>query len=676
MTPCPPTRMLTIVAQTMTGPTPTPFTGDRALAQQFLDEFWQFERANLRHVLITRPALRVELALSFIRGPLTDPWKQTVRRGSPGDTGDEELWDEFYDSFCTAWTDDLPVPVPQTPSPLESTDATAVPSPDTDNDFDFEESYASFLNDNAGIFSPRAPTPTPSSSIFDLVRPVEEPVHLSAPTQTLAAPSTAPPPLTATPLSASPPSRPPRSARRSDSPTVPATTHDESYDPPATASDAQRTEEIQVNDLANAPAGGNAELSPRTRTPADEDEDWTLFAPRAPVPAPLTPAAPALINSLAHANGTSEKRKRNCEIEEEDETRPGKRIHVQLARRSVPLPRKHTFVRRLPVVPPPPVGDSNGFPDSDFDFTPPVATPCLPPPCPPRSPRRPYRPRLSSPPLPVVEDDNTLTGGVKTLDSSVFAPDVAVSPSLPPVDKPPPRPPRSPRHPHSPKIASAPLPVVEDDNTLTGGVKTSSSASVWTFPTPTDELPHQTPPATPRKPVLPAPAHDKSPSQAPDLKLPTPTENESPPPRPPRNLRRVYGPLLLTNAFERPRDPDEITPQTPRVLATPQTTSRHRRANAADTTSPAQPTNPVPTRTRDRHTQSTRHAREERHTANIAHANDRIRGWLTRVIYEPPPRNDTRSARTRPPLDPIAEEHTDHALREYGYDYEDARRED
>ncbi|KAH9043511.1 hypothetical protein EDB83DRAFT_2317998 [Lactarius deliciosus] len=247
--------------------------------------------------------------------------------------------------------------------------------------------------------------------------------------------------------------------------------------------------------------------------------------------------------------------------------------------------------------------------------------------------------------------------------------------SLPPVDKPPPRPPRSPRRPHSPKIASAPLPVVEDDNTLTGGVKTSSSASVLTFPAPTDELPHQTPPATPRKPVLPAPAHDESPSQAPGLKLPTPTENESPPPRPPRNLRRVYGPLLLTNAFERPRDPDEITPQTPRVPATPQTTSRHRRANAADTTSPAQPTNPVTTRTRDRHTQSTRHARKERHTANIAHANDRIRGWLTRVIYEPPPRNDTRPARTRPPLDPIAEERADHALREYGYDYEDARRE-
>ncbi|KAH9006025.1 hypothetical protein EDB83DRAFT_2532997 [Lactarius deliciosus] len=209
--------MLTIVAQTLTGPTLTPFTGDRALAQQFLDEFWQLERANLRHVLITHPALRVELALSFIHGPLTDLWKQTVQRGSPGDTENEELWDEFYDSFCTAWTDDLPVPVPQTPSPLVPVNAsaaqraeelqvittpvqtTAAPSPNAEDDFDFEEFYSSYLDDNASIFSPHAPTPTPSPSIFDLVCPVEEPVHLSAPTQTLAAPSIALPPLVSTP---------------------------------------------------------------------------------------------------------------------------------------------------------------------------------------------------------------------------------------------------------------------------------------------------------------------------------------------------------------------------------------------------------------------------------------------------------------------------------------------
>ncbi|KAH9012875.1 hypothetical protein EDB84DRAFT_1444512 [Lactarius hengduanensis] len=48
---------------TLTGPTPAPFTGDRATAQQFVDEFNQLVRANLRHLLVTRPELRVELAL-------------------------------------------------------------------------------------------------------------------------------------------------------------------------------------------------------------------------------------------------------------------------------------------------------------------------------------------------------------------------------------------------------------------------------------------------------------------------------------------------------------------------------------------------------------------------------------------------------------------------------------
>ncbi|KAH8993099.1 hypothetical protein EDB83DRAFT_2325237 [Lactarius deliciosus] len=335
----------------MTGPTPTPFTRDHVQAQQFLIEFSQLERANLRHVLITRPALRVELALSFIRGPLTDPWKQTVQRGSPDDTEDEELWDKFYDSFCTAWTDDLPVPVPQTPSP-----------------------------------------PVPAN--------------------------------------------------------------DKTIDPPATASDAQRTEEIQVNDLANVPAGGNAELSPRTRTPADEDEDWTLFAPRAPVPAPLTPAAPALIDDLvrpieepAHPSAPVqtlatpsitppplvstpqtnrvaqrvEKRQRDY-TSEEGETRPSKyartapitgppRTNPQLGRRSVPLPRKYAYAPQRAASAP-------------VTSAPRFIVPYSPPPR--RLPGPPGDPTRDTFTLEdhrtIVEDDNTLTRGVKTLDDSVFAP--------------------------------------------------------------------------------------------------------------------------------------------------------------------------------------------------------------------------------------------------------------
>ncbi|KAH9014700.1 hypothetical protein EDB85DRAFT_1899071 [Lactarius pseudohatsudake] len=66
----------------------------------------------------------------------------------------------------------------------------------------------------------------------------------------------------------------------------------------------------------------------------------------------------------------------------------------------------------------------------DFDVTPTFAIPDSPPPRPPRSPRRPPSPRIAHPSLPVVEDDNSSTGGVKTSHSSVFD-------SLESIDEPP-----------------------------------------------------------------------------------------------------------------------------------------------------------------------------------------------------------------------------------------------
>ncbi|KAH9021623.1 hypothetical protein EDB85DRAFT_1895590 [Lactarius pseudohatsudake] len=132
---------------TLTGPTPAPFTGDRATAQQFVDEFNQLVRANLRHLLVTRPELRVELALQVSDSGLTD----------------ETVWDNFYDSFCTAWTDD-PVPFP----------ATAIPPPRPPRS-------------PRRPFSPRlaSPSAAPTASILDLVKPVDEltapPVVTSAP---------------------------------------------------------------------------------------------------------------------------------------------------------------------------------------------------------------------------------------------------------------------------------------------------------------------------------------------------------------------------------------------------------------------------------------------------------------------------------------------------------------
>ncbi|KAH9169768.1 hypothetical protein EDB89DRAFT_1908285 [Lactarius sanguifluus] len=156
-----------------------------------------------------------------------------------------------------------------------------------------------------------------------------------------------------------------------------------------------------------------------TTTLADDEEDWALFAPRvASDPPPLvTPAAPRI-----------EKRKQH-DTSDEEETHPSKhpriaprtgppRARPQLGRRSVPLPRKIAYKpRRAPSAPvlsitpflvpySPPPRQPPG-PPGDPVHAPPLVDP---------------DPKLLAPGRTIVEDDKTLTGGVKTLDDSVFAP--------------------------------------------------------------------------------------------------------------------------------------------------------------------------------------------------------------------------------------------------------------
>ncbi|KAH9168121.1 hypothetical protein EDB89DRAFT_2074234 [Lactarius sanguifluus] len=156
-----------------------------------------------------------------------------------------------------------------------------------------------------------------------------------------------------------------------------------------------------------------------TTTLADDEEDWALFAPRvASDPTPLvTPAAPRI-----------EKRKQH-DTSDEEETHPSKhpriaprtgppRARPQLGRRSVPLPRKIAYKPRH-------------APSAPVLSITPFLVPYSPPPCrPPSPPNNPDHapplidpdPRPLAPGRTVAEDDNTLTGGVKTLDDSVFAP--------------------------------------------------------------------------------------------------------------------------------------------------------------------------------------------------------------------------------------------------------------
>ncbi|KAH8991737.1 hypothetical protein EDB86DRAFT_2830654 [Lactarius hatsudake] len=209
---------------------------------------------------------------------------------------------------------------------------------------------------------------------------------------------------------------------------------------------------------------------------------------------------------------------------------------------------------------------------------------------------------------------------------------------------------------------------VPDDNTSGRGVKTSASASVLILPKPVVEPPRLATPIAPHNPVLPAPAQNEI--------LP-----QTLPSRPPRSPLRNYQPIFPANAFERPRDPDEVRPQIP--SPTPQTQNRVNATGVAPVPS-SQPPNMEVIRinTVNTHGQTSDSERSRRHhrtqaVINPADArqlrrtlyatNDDIHRWLQRIVHEPPPR-----PRYRPPqpLGNITEErtNTDLELREYGYD--------
>ncbi|KAH9168016.1 hypothetical protein EDB89DRAFT_2074399 [Lactarius sanguifluus] len=191
-------------------------------------------------------------------------------------------------------------------------------------------------------------------------------------------------------------------------------------------------------------------LNPRTPivtappTNADEDEDWALFAPHT---SPVTTfvaqhaEAPHVSPATAHtlplpcqtplvAPDMPRIEKRRChDTPDEDATHLSKlprlaahaeppRARPQLPRRSVPLPRKIVYrqcrATSAPVTGAPrflvlysPSPSRPPGPPGDPVHAPPLVDP---------------NPRLLAPGRTVVEDDKMLTGGVKTLDDSVFAP--------------------------------------------------------------------------------------------------------------------------------------------------------------------------------------------------------------------------------------------------------------
>ncbi|KAH9001969.1 hypothetical protein EDB86DRAFT_2827430 [Lactarius hatsudake] len=207
-----------------------------------------------------------------------------------------------------------------------------------------------------------------------------------------------------------------------------------------------------------------------------------------------------------------------------------------------------------------------------------------------------------------------------------------------------------------PRITPPPLPVVEDDKSPRGGVKTSPLASVLGLLSTT--LPHKLAPL----------------AQIEDKSLP-----QTPPPRPPCSPLCAYRPVFPVNALERPRDPDEVAPQMPRTSPSPPTTSARHRANAADAPPPTHsmpqivdrqhhtstartpPPRIVTMHNHDRHIHETQGSHHQNQNQNSTR--DRICAWLQQVIPNPPSR--TRPRPPPPPLRRIDEERVDPELREY-----------
>ncbi|KAH9027333.1 hypothetical protein EDB85DRAFT_2172392 [Lactarius pseudohatsudake] len=328
-----------ILLRTVNGPIPTLFTGDLAHVAQFIQDLDRFVWKNRNHPLISTPWTRIDLALAFISGPTTLAWRRSIRCGRTTEVTTDTLWNDFLESFCETWvySPEATTPViapemptsPAVPSPLPAAAPTLKRVDDILIVFTADELPPRHLSetidqtadeddaDDGPSFAPctSAPPPrnprrpfsprlaSPVASILDSVKPVNE----------------------------QPP--PPRSACRSASPIVPVTTRDESSDPPLPL--------IETPDLSTtASAAQRAEDRP-VATPIKVDHGETL------------------VTSPHASNGTARKRKHKTD--DEDDTRPGKRIHAQLARRRIPLPRKCRYVQRRPAISPPPVDDSSGI---------------------------------------------------------------------------------------------------------------------------------------------------------------------------------------------------------------------------------------------------------------------------------------------------------------------------
>jgi len=96
------------------GQQPDDFTRDRALTRKFKQQFKVYWNLNDNYEVMQVPYYRVMQALSLIKGPLVDDWKddqidslieKTSRAAYPIGKDNPVLWNEFQTAFDTAFSD-------------------------------------------------------------------------------------------------------------------------------------------------------------------------------------------------------------------------------------------------------------------------------------------------------------------------------------------------------------------------------------------------------------------------------------------------------------------------------------------------------------------------------------------------------------------------------------------
>jgi len=108
------TRQINVITSpangALKGNPPPIFNGDRSTTRKFINNFDLWKAINRHNDTMKKPFSRVVTLLTYMDGPLVDPWKeeQMHKLQEAIDDGtqetDEDLWDSFIERFKTAFT--------------------------------------------------------------------------------------------------------------------------------------------------------------------------------------------------------------------------------------------------------------------------------------------------------------------------------------------------------------------------------------------------------------------------------------------------------------------------------------------------------------------------------------------------------------------------------------------